>query len=796
MPRSKKRTTALPHGMNALEAVQNSDKTSLKTWKIYAAQSAFTLLYEISDIHNFDLRVLKNLFEKYNESAEGIEINKEIEVIHQNTISNPEFKNLLDNVSDLDNQDIQKIAAILKLESLLCNLKQKKYAFGLNIAQEIFVLMNAFLSYYPENERNSWNLASLLKSCEKIHGLYFHVLNQIVSIDNALPLFTHMQTIYLCTMMMWISNTESELKFKLIRHAFSALNECKLLPNLIRTVFENALSGKTGFIESEDEAILMLPSPLNMIDILSNDDNPNHLSNKLKEKFLLLRNVPLHLSFTMEFIYFLDKILDFARDQATPLERTILLENAKPYHYILNSLNEIYCDNEKWPLLVGNNPSFIIIICSKLVELMNKWALAIQKNQNDNTVSIRTSKKLIKENEIKQIQEEQKLVAKLAELQKQKNKKTAKEFYEKQLKQAEEERSLKEKQTERVEIPLSALDKAQVDISILLNQSENYTQKKETALLKLCRIFASENNSSEIILYENFYEKIKSHDDNLKNAKTLYDILMLYISVFDYSLIELKNNLASYKKSYGQLINDMKDKYARRDELGGIIRFSHHDRQQNQTINVSLPDILSHIIHIKDNSSLILIILKTIEYLKSKIEENCHYQKWDDTANFRKVEYDKIYQQVAINLNQLEECRTNKKNAYQSGLLFSNPNKKPSTKQKEKEASENLNATIIAFHEIKEKIAEFSGIGAPILLSRENQARKLEIEKEHITSNKVRIPIQRHMGACRVSQSADNLFTLHPHFFSLQVKEKSILETNNTDDHLAIMTTMLRRMSL
>ena len=69
------------------------------------------------------------------------------------------------------------MATVLEIESVLSDLKQKEYSLQLSTIKEIFVLMNAFLPYYSQDSRNSWNLASLFKSCEKMHGLY--LLTQI-----------------------------------------------------------------------------------------------------------------------------------------------------------------------------------------------------------------------------------------------------------------------------------------------------------------------------------------------------------------------------------------------------------------------------------------------------------------------------------------------------------------------------------------------------------------------------------------------------------------------------------------
>lgn len=730
MPReNKKKTEALLQKMNTLEIVEDRDKTSLKTWKIYAAEPAFALLNEISDPNNYDFRFLKKLFEKYTATEEYIKITEELATIAYHTKSNPKFKILFNDARDLDEQDIQKMAVALELESLLIDLKQKKYSFQFSVLQEIFVLMSAILPYYPEDRRNSWNLTSLLKSCEKMHGLYFHILNQIVSIDIDLPLFAQMQSTYLFTMMMWISNTES-LNSKLIRHAFSALDECKHLSRLINTVFNNALSNKADFIESADEAILMLPSPLNIIDVLCTDDNPNHPSNKLKVKFLQVREkVPLHLSFTMEFIDFFDKILDFAKDKATSLERTIILKNAEPYHYIIDSLSAIYLDDKKWPILVSSNPIFIIVICSKLVDVMNKWAVTIHKNQADQAGASQTSIELIKTAEIQKIKETQEIEAKLANWQEQENIKTAQEFTEKQLKKVGEENTLRVKQEERAkQSHPSSLDRAQQSISDLAN-IKNSGEKESRTL-------------------DDIYHRLRCKNLGLESLKetvtaacpTSYDVhtlLILHISLFDHFTSQIKNNLRIYQREYAPVIANMTDKYGKKDEHGELIPFSHVDRDNNSFITDSLEKISINIANMTNYSNKATVTLEIIGDLKYKIKDKLSYQALYRSEDFRKHEYKDIYEQVVSQIQMLEKCRTNKEIAWKSGLIPSNPKKEKSKKMQEKEASKKLAELITAFQAMNVEIKKFSEIEFSAALNLTQSVKDLSLSSS-ITHHEVK----------------------------------------------------------
>ena len=145
MPKRKKTKTTQSKPIAILDAPANPDKISLKTWQVYAAQSAFVLLDKKPDAHNIDFLILKKHFENYAISKEGTKLKAEIEQVRFKTRTNPEFEKLFDNACDLEDQDIQKMATVLEIESVLSDLKQKEYSLQLSTIKEIFVLMNAFL---------------------------------------------------------------------------------------------------------------------------------------------------------------------------------------------------------------------------------------------------------------------------------------------------------------------------------------------------------------------------------------------------------------------------------------------------------------------------------------------------------------------------------------------------------------------------------------------------------------------------------------------------------------------------
>lgn len=343
MPKRKKTKTTQSKPIAILDAPANPDKISLKTWQVYAAQSAFVLLDKKPDAHNIDFLILKKHFENYVISKEGTKLKAEIEQVRFKTRTNPEFEKLFDNACDLEDQDIQKMATVLEIESVLSDLKQKEYSLQLSTIKEIFVLMNAFLPYYSQDSRNSWNLASLFKSCEKMHGLYFHSLKQLVSIDSDIPLFKQMQATYLCAMMMWVSNTRSELElqFKLIMLAFNTLEKCQHFNQMLAA----------DYPLDSDYKSLILPSPLSIVDTIYTYYENLHKENtllpilkNLKERLLNLGDKQsLRLPLLEELIFFLDKILDVGLSSAASLDQKVdLFDKYKSYQGIMEKMQLSY----------------------------------------------------------------------------------------------------------------------------------------------------------------------------------------------------------------------------------------------------------------------------------------------------------------------------------------------------------------------------------------------------------------------------------------------------------------------
>ena len=81
MPKRKKTKTTQSKPIAILDAPANPDKISLKTWQVYAAQSAFVLLDKKPDAHNIDFLILKKHFENYAISKEGTKLKAEIEQV-------------------------------------------------------------------------------------------------------------------------------------------------------------------------------------------------------------------------------------------------------------------------------------------------------------------------------------------------------------------------------------------------------------------------------------------------------------------------------------------------------------------------------------------------------------------------------------------------------------------------------------------------------------------------------------------------------------------------------------------
>ena len=325
----------------------NSD-TTLKVLEVHAAEDHFNSLGENAD--NLDYHIIKIFFEKYKLSEEYIEINKEIETIRHQTRSNPKFKELFDNAFDLNDQDTQKMAIALEIASLLVDLKAGEFSFQFETLQAIFVLMSAFLPYYSHDIRSSWNLNRLLKSCEKMHGIYFHSLHQIVSIDIDFPLFKQMQSIYLCAMMMWIIDTDAEinLQYKLIKLAFSVLENCNHFNKLLTEAYKF----------DPYHISLILPSPLSIIDTIYTyykklDKNHTELSGliNLKEKLSNLVGKPflsggelfLRVPLLEELIFFLNKILNFGLFSTASInEKTYLFDKYTSYKEIVEKALQSY----------------------------------------------------------------------------------------------------------------------------------------------------------------------------------------------------------------------------------------------------------------------------------------------------------------------------------------------------------------------------------------------------------------------------------------------------------------------
>lgn len=102
--------------------------------------------------------------------------------------------------NNLDEQDLKKMVAAIQLIALaptLPNLKKKKISLQLCELEKTFVLMNAILPYYPPVLRPYWNLVGVFDSCEKIQGVYFHVLNQLLGFDKIdFPLFNQIRLFF------------------------------------------------------------------------------------------------------------------------------------------------------------------------------------------------------------------------------------------------------------------------------------------------------------------------------------------------------------------------------------------------------------------------------------------------------------------------------------------------------------------------------------------------------------------------------------------------------------------------
>ena len=769
----------------------------IKPLEIAAAESTFNLFIDNKDKKEpikIQISVLKKIFEQYKSSSDYQNEDK-IGIEFFSDQLKPEFLKKMLEVScqnHANEEDLIKVATSIKIQSLLPDLDDKKTHN--NTSRKIFALMNRILPYYPTEIRDCFNLDLLFSSCEKIQGIFFKNLSGLLSKKKGSLVFEQTQISYLCAVLMWVSNTKS-INFSLIVSILMLLGECNL---------GNFLSKE--YVLTDEDIFSLLPSPLSITDILWNyyqNLEPNKLDKKtirssllttIKNSFLpFLKENSLQLSLMREFIFSLDKILDFASTTTTD-NRTFILTQYDSYRPIIKAIFLCYnqsintyqsrldnasCELEKQQYADKNKASLLVF--DTILKMTDKWLACVKQNKSDYRKSEKTALDLTREETLKI---KQSLTAKTDHA-KLKAAETTQTLAIK-LKKAEEEEEEEEEEKEALDLKKqerslanqpSSLDNYQNSFAALLSKRKNLEEKNDIILKEIGKYFKIDTLVTENSLHtlENYFLKVK----NKLAPSVLNELLFLHIVLLDNFLTRITNNIDNYKKNYEDLIEKMQSRYGEKN-------FSIADRAANKKINQDIEKILGNLAEITNYCECTLKIFEIINGLNAEIKNDEFYKLWNLPISFRKEEHKNIYSDALNILKKFETYRNNKKAAFHQGKI---PRLKKInlTKLNEKQVDIALTTLIIAFEEIAEKINKHPPISEnfpSVAAKKQSQIRKEQIQGIVISSDKLRIAIPHNPHeAFRRSQS----FTDFP-IQSIACTKTNALSVPDTSATIAFFT--------
>lgn len=286
-----------------------------------------------------------------------------------------------------------------------------------------------------------------------------------VSTEHEFLFLVEVQRYTLCAMLMWANHTQA-LDFKLIIDTLLILSANHLEDFMF-----------TDYVLDEAEISSIIPSPLNVITALidhyqNQKANPlllNSLQTIEKHFIELMQRNSLQNSLRQEFIFFLDKLLDFGLATTEIEESTLILEYYETFRSLISKLFISYAENERLSTLI--------------LDMVDKWQACIEANKADYPALDHIGLKLEREEAVVNKQSLLEQQAKDQADQEMKNTNKTLIWNEKKKKIQQDEKNLRMKQKEKLAATkISVLDQVQSELdhklSLKLASSELKISKK------------------------------------------------------------------------------------------------------------------------------------------------------------------------------------------------------------------------------------------------------------------------------------------------------------------------------
>ncbi len=221
---------------------------------------------------------------------------------------------------------------LVKIQALLSQLDDTKNHEI--ICKKIFLILDRIIPYYPINLRDAFGLVSVFSRLENLRVIFFKILNKILARVPKSFLFEQIQMYCLGAMLFWTSHSQSK-NFFLIIDVLLILEKQSLESLLLDDLTEHSAS-------------FLLPSPLRIIDSVTQYFEAERLDDKNNNKLQVLNNIKTsffkfqqqnHLQTTLrrDFIVFMNNLLDFALT-ADIKDRIYIIDHYKRYHPLIKKI--------------------------------------------------------------------------------------------------------------------------------------------------------------------------------------------------------------------------------------------------------------------------------------------------------------------------------------------------------------------------------------------------------------------------------------------------------------------------